>query len=307
MAFSLPDKGEGDNDIQSIMFQEYLEVLSAGISGVDCVIHGCVVTGGADMTPAVALGLVISNGVPFAVTAGDVTIGTADATNPRIDLIVVNSSGTKAVRAGTAAASPKPPSRTANDVVIAAVYVPANDTAIATSQITDLRVLRDRWSVGIALGSDAASNSTTTGVEITGLSIPLEAGTYVFQYFIRYQSAATTTGVKFGVNYTGTASAFMAQLRLATTGTTAVSAVHDQATTTTPTVMGICATRTESTTAPNLGPWTDIDTANADMLVIIEGLMVVSDAGDIELWHASEAAAASTVKAGTSLILTRTK
>jgi hypothetical protein len=140
MAWTVPDKGEGDNDLQSILFQEYLDVLVAGISGIDCVLSGLAVTGGADMTPAVAKGAVLSNRTMFAVAAADVTIGAADATNPRIDLIVVNSAGALAVRAGTAAANPKPPARSTNDVVIAAVYVPANDTSIETSKITDMRV-----------------------------------------------------------------------------------------------------------------------------------------------------------------------
>lgn len=144
MAWTVPDKGEGDNDIQSILFQEYLEVLVAGISGLDCVLSGLAVTGGADMTPAVAKGAVLSNGTLFAVAAADVTITAADGSNPRIDLIVVNSSGALAVRAGTAAAAPKPPARTANDVVIAAVYIPAADTSIETTKITDMRMLRER-------------------------------------------------------------------------------------------------------------------------------------------------------------------
>lgn len=140
MAFTIPDKGEGDNDIQSVLFQEYLDVLVAGLAGIDCVLSGLAVTGGADMTPAVAKGAVLSNKILYAVAAADVTITSADATNPRIDLIVVTSAGALAVRAGTPAAAPKPPARTANDVVIAAVYVPATDTAIATTQITDLRI-----------------------------------------------------------------------------------------------------------------------------------------------------------------------
>lgn len=140
MPFSIPDRGEGDSNIQSIFFQEYLDVLIAGQSSIDCVLSGLAITGGADMTPAVAKGAVLSNRVMFAIAAADVTIGTADSTNPRIDLIVVNSSGALAVRAGTAAAAPKPPARSANDVVIASVYVGANDTTIGSSQITDLRV-----------------------------------------------------------------------------------------------------------------------------------------------------------------------
>jgi len=177
--WTIPDKGEGDNDIQSILFQEDLEILVAGISGTDCVLSGLAVTGGADMTPAVAKGSVLSNTVMFAVAAADVTITTADATNPRIDLIVVNSSGALAVRAGTAAASPKPPARTANDVVIASVYVPANDTAIGTSQIKDRRVFRGTSSPITLYQTTAAetTNTTASAVDIlnkagSGVIIP---------------------------------------------------------------------------------------------------------------------------------------
>lgn len=147
--WTIPDKDEGDNNIQSVLFQEALDVLVEGINGENCVLSGLAITGGADMTPAVAKGAVLSNGTMFAVAAADVTIGTADATNPRIDLIVVNSSGALAVRAGTAAANPKPPARTANDVVIAAVYVPANDTSIGSTQLTDMRLMRTRGPICI--------------------------------------------------------------------------------------------------------------------------------------------------------------
>lgn len=177
MAFTIPDKGEGDNDIQSILFQEDLEILVAGIAGIDGVLSGLAVTGGADMTPAVAKGAVLSNRVMFAVAAADVTIGTADATNPRIDLIVVNSSGALAVRAGTAAAAPKPPARTANDVVIAQVYVPANDTAIATSQIIDRRVFFSSPITVYRTTAAETTNNTAAAIDIldktnSGVVIP---------------------------------------------------------------------------------------------------------------------------------------
>lgn len=177
MGWTIPDKGEGDNDIQSILFQEYLDVLVAGLRGIDCVLSGLAVTGGADMTPAVAKGAVLSNEVMFAVAAADVTITAADATNPRIDLIVVTSVGALAVRAGTAAAAPKPPARTANDVVIAAVYVPANDTAIATSQITDLRVFPALPQVIYRTTVAEVTNTTSAAIEAlnkngSGVTIP---------------------------------------------------------------------------------------------------------------------------------------
>lgn len=167
MAWTIPDKGEGDSNIQSILFQEYLDALVAGINGVDCVLSGCAITGGADMTPAVAKGAVLSNGVLRAVSAGDVTIGTADSTNPRIDLIVVDSSGAKQVRAGTAAAAPKPPARTANDVVLGAVYVPAGDTSIETTKITDMRVVRTVGPIVIYKTTTAeVTNSTNSAINI---------------------------------------------------------------------------------------------------------------------------------------------
>lgn len=139
--FTIPNKGVGDSNFQSVLTNQDIEVLVAGISGVDCVLSGLAVTGGADMTPAVAKGAVLTNRIMKAVAAGDVTIGTADATNPRIDLIVIDSTGAKQVRAGTAAAVPLPPARSTNDVVIAMVYVPAADTTIETTKCIDKRVM----------------------------------------------------------------------------------------------------------------------------------------------------------------------
>lgn len=214
MAWTIPDKGEGDNDLQSICFQEYLDVLVAGINGIDCVLSGCAVTGGADMTPAVAKGAVLSNGVMFPVTAGDVTIGAADATNPRIDLIVVNSSGTKAVRAGTAAASPKPPARTANDVVLAAVYVPANDTSIESSKIVDMRMMRTHGPITIYKQTAADTDNTTAAAihllkgATSGLVIP--SGLFLSGRIIRvriggnYLANSGTPTIRFAISYGGT-------------------------------------------------------------------------------------------------------
>lgn len=218
--WTLPDKGEGDNDLQSIMFQEYLDILVEGIQGKNGVIGtGGGVTGGADMTPAVATVEVISNYIKYTVTGADVTIGAADATNPRFDLIVVNSSGALAVRAGTAAAAPKPPARTANDVVLAVVYVPATDTAIATSQCIDMRVpatglertanvLLTSTDIGnkgyvpvihiCRLSADYTLTSTTAEQKLFNCStngrLTLETGAYEFECLASISGLSTTTG-----------------------------------------------------------------------------------------------------------------
>lgn len=165
MGWTRPDKGEPTSDVQAIMFQEYLEVNQEGTQALTAVLSGCAVTGAASMTPTVAKGAVISNGVMFAAASATVSIGTADATNPRIDLIVIDSSGTKQVRAGTANANPKPPNRTANDVVLCSVMVAANATTIPTSAIDDLRMIRDR-DVTIARATTATTFNTTAAEQV---------------------------------------------------------------------------------------------------------------------------------------------
>ena len=309
MPWTVPDDGEGANTIQSILYQEDLDVLVAGIARTDYVVSGCAVTPNALLVLNVAAGLAISNGIHFSVAAATPSVGAADATNPRIDLIVVTSAGAAAVRAGTAAAAPKPPTRTANDVVLAQIYVAAFDTAIGATEITDRRMLIPFGPHCFSLGSSATANSTTTGAEITGLTIPVGVGTYQFQYTIRYQAAATTTGVAFAVNHTGTAAVFAANLSLMESTTAASTGAATQAgfATTTLRLMSGSSTRTKATTAVNLGASISVDSINSDMLAIIDGFIIVTADGNLALWHASEVAASSQVMAGTQLILTRTR
>lgn len=181
MAWSLPDKGEGFAEAQSILFQEYLEVLVDAIDGRNCVLFGCAVTEAGSptgMNLAVAKGAVLSGGTMFAVAAANVTIGTADSTSPRFDLVVVNSSGALAVRAGTAATYPKPPARTANDVVLAVVYVPATDTSIELNKVVDLRAIRTQGPITIYKQTTADTvNTTAAAIEAlnrtnSGVTIP---------------------------------------------------------------------------------------------------------------------------------------
>lgn len=302
MAFTIPDKGEGLSDIQAIFFQEDLEVLVAAAEGRDCVLSGCAVTPNTLLVLNVAVGQVVSSNKFFNVTAGTVNIVSADATNPRIDLVVADAAGAKQVRAGTAAVAPKPPARTANDVVLAQVYVPALDATIDAAQIKDRRVIRDAR-ICIALAADQ-SNSTTTPTEVAGLSLTLPAGTYTFQYYIDYQAAAATTGVKFDVNFTGTVTRIVWNQSWVDVSATASTAVPDQdAIIATGQVIGAFASRAKGTAGR--GVTLSVDTINADMLMIIEGVMTVSTGGSLALWHGSEVAAASTVKAGSVLLVDR--
>lgn len=143
MAFTIPNEANAFNAKQAEPDQGDIDILVSGIGGAG-VVSGCAVTAQAtpDMTLAVASGTIRNaDGTTATVSAGNVTITAADATNPRFDLVVVSSAGAKSVVAGTAATAPVYPAIPASSVVLAAVYVPAADTAIEANQITDKRVL----------------------------------------------------------------------------------------------------------------------------------------------------------------------
>jgi hypothetical protein len=147
------------------------------------------------------------------------------------------------------------------------------------------------------------SNSTVTLTEVAGLTIPCGVGTWAAWYLIRYQAAALTTGVRFSVNHDGTVDSFLANRRFGA-GTTASSDVPDQDLV----AAGAQITSTFSARAKSALGWgttVSVDTINADMLEEIIVLFNVTVAGNLELWHGSEVAAASTTKAGSALILTK--
>jgi len=109
------------------------------------------VTAGSGMVLNVAAGAAIINGrFAYNNSASTVTISTADASNPRIDLVIlrlnlVNRLIELIVRAGTPAASPSEPAFTQSadgdyyELVLAKVRVNAGVTSITASRITDTR------------------------------------------------------------------------------------------------------------------------------------------------------------------------
>jgi hypothetical protein len=154
-----------------------------------------------------------------------------------------------------------------------------------------------------ALASDQ-SNSTTTPTNVTGLETPCGVGVWIFEYYLVYRAAATTTGVKFSANHDGTVTTFVYWWRWVDVSATASTAVPTQAAVgAAGQVMGAMAARAKTT--GGTGVTLSVDVADADMMAVLEGVAVVTVAGNIELWHGSEVAAASTVRAGSGLRLTR--
>ena len=157
----------------------------------------------------------------------------------------------------------------------------------------------ETWQV---LTADALVNATSTIVTVmTTSTIP--AGTYKYRYDIIMQAAATTTSGKFSVDSTGTVTRTNYHLLFPSQGVTAATGIVDQdSNVTTGAVWAHQSARADNVT---LGPMTDLDTANADVHYVIEGMLVTSTSGNLLLGHASELAAASTVMAGTMLQLWR--
>lgn len=151
------------------------------------------------------------------------------------------------------------------------------------------------------------SISSTTGTEVTGLGpLTLEAGTYVAQYNLLCRANNATTGIRLGVNFGGTATAQAFLLRVAGTGASASTGIIE-ATTAVDQIMEAYARNAFSTTAPNLGVGLiNFEVANQDCLLVLDVSIVVTVAGDLELWHASEVAANTDVRAGSSVVVIRT-
>lgn len=175
MPFVIPNTADALVAAQAAPDKVDFDILQAGSVGTG-VISGCAVTVSTLLTLNVASGVVAVLGVPATVGSGTVVIGTADATNPRFDLVVVNSSGTKSVTAGTAAASPVFPAVPASSVCLAAVYVPALLTTVLAGDITDKRVAiysMTAFSQTLLDDTDAATARTTLGAGVPMATDPI--------------------------------------------------------------------------------------------------------------------------------------
>jgi hypothetical protein len=150
--------------------------------------------------------------------------------------------------------------------------------------------------------------SSTTGTEVAGLSQTLEAGTYTFQYFLIVQSATATVGPMLGINFTGTHTKLNMHFRFADDSTALTAEVHEmdnQGNKAFGFISGM-ASAAESSSAPDMGTTVGVSTTGQNILCFIEGVIVVTVSGDLELWHSSETATSTSVMEDSSLIVTRT-
>jgi hypothetical protein len=142
--------------------------------------------------------------------------------------------------------------------------------------------------------ADVSSTSATLA-KVTDLDLTLPAGSYGFQYNCIWQSSSLTCGVSFNVNFTGTQTHFPWTWRWVDVSSTAATGAPTGSDGTIGQVYGAFASRIARTTT-QFGPLLSVDTINADLLVIVEGSVVVTVQGNLELYFGSEVGADGTQK-----------
>lgn len=95
------------------------------------------------LTVTVAAGIVhLADGTRKEIASTNITLDNADSTNPRVDLVYIDSTGVVAKITGTAAASPSAPSVPSGGISVAQVSVAAGATA---GTIADMRDMLPRY------------------------------------------------------------------------------------------------------------------------------------------------------------------
>lgn len=132
------------------------------------------------------------------IAAGTVTHDTADATNPRIDIVFANAGGAFGISKGTAAATPVPPALLSSELELAMVLVGAGVTTITSGDIFDRRAVI-RQKVGTK-GADLASSGTLVlgndqFYDITGTTTvtALQARPVGYIYILQFDDVLTFT------------------------------------------------------------------------------------------------------------------
>jgi hypothetical protein len=171
-----------------------------------------------------------------------------------------------------------------------------NSTMIATTAYINSREM-----VRVLTANEAGTTSTTTA-EITGLTVSgLSAGTYVFDYYVRYQNNNANGGIRVALNYTGTVTAINYRFEHGTSGTTTATNITDnESTTAAGQMQEALNTGTNNTNLVTAG----VATANSPMFGVVRGLLIAGGTGNLQFKFAAEANTATLLQ-GTALVLRR--
>jgi hypothetical protein len=172
----------------------------------------------------------------------------------------------------------------------------SSGAAPAAGAVNSAAAPSETWLINTA---DNAVTTVETVMSVTGLV----AGTYLYEYFVVWRSGNTGTGTAFAVDYTGTVTRTRVHRRYQSTGAAAATGVSDGVSTT---LTGQLVEHMSGVTdnAP-LGPNTGVGSTTEDQFDTIQGIMVVSDGGNLNLTMTGEGNGAVTFKADSFLLLKR--
>ena len=119
---------------------------------------------GSEQLERLSKGITKSFGI---VTGGTVTLDAADATNPRLDIVYIDTSGAVGKVTGTPAATPAPPEIGDTRLAFAEVIVVANDTVIASGDIVDKRQIIKPDYIWVQPHAVSASGATLASIADT--------------------------------------------------------------------------------------------------------------------------------------------
>lgn len=155
------------------------------------------------------------------------------------------------------------------------------------------------------LGSDITGINSTSFTKATGLDQTLTSGTYWFDYHVIWYTNSTAITLYVTVNFSGTASTFVAEATMTENNTDASTGAMNQQ----HTLWGIKsggAIRAPSNSATMIAPITaDGSGSSNPMLYIIRGVITVSVSGDLQLYYASETTGSTQVLLGSSNLIVR--
>lgn len=148
----------------------------------------------------------------------------------------------------------------------------------------------------------AQANTTVTPAPAFQLSTALDVGTWLVKVWVCYRAAAATTGIEMFLRHNGTTTRLVSTwYTLSGSGITTgiANGNADQATTATAQVIEGKGQRASNVAS---GTTQGVDTPNADQFAVVEGIVVVTAIGALDLMFRSEVAtSAVTLMEGTTL------
>ncbi len=165
---------------------------------------------------------------------------------------------------------------------VAAQEYAVNDAGVSR-KVSGTQIQALLGSIKKRLSADSVSTSTTPAV-VSGLDITLTPGTWAFQHYLRYRSTATGTGVKTGVQFSGTQTSFVGMQTWTQKGTNTGDTAKASQDGAIAVLLGAFPIRASGLTVTLV----EVDTANADLMTMIEGVVVVTVSGSLQVLFASE-------------------